>query len=78
MIRTGARGYFLTENYYINSAGEGYVLLLSAGYRWVIKKAGLDFGLFMPYESSLSDVFLIPWVGITIPFGNVPGSEKRK
>lgn len=69
MIRTGARGYFLTENYYI-SAGDGYLLIFSAGYRWIIKKAGMDFGLFMPYENSFDTVLLIPWLGITIPFGN--------
>jgi hypothetical protein len=69
MIRTGARGYFLTENYYI-SAGDGYSLIFSAGYRWIIKKAGMDFGLFMPYDNSFDTIILIPWLGITIPFGN--------
>jgi hypothetical protein len=69
MIRTGAKGYFLTENYYI-SAGDGYLLIFSAGYRWIIKKAGMDFGLFMPYENTFDSLLLIPWLGITIPFGN--------
>ena len=69
MIRTGARGYFLTENYYIGG-GDGYALIFSAGYRWIIKKAGMDFGLFMPYENTFDSIVLIPWLGITIPFGN--------
>jgi len=68
LARTGARGYLITENYYINLDGETLVLL-SAGFRWVIKKAGLDFGLIIPVEQDIS-FFAIPWLGITIPFGN--------
>jgi len=30
----------------------------------------MDFGLFMPYENPFDTVLLIPWPGITIPFGN--------
>jgi hypothetical protein len=68
MVRTGARGYLLTENYYINMDGETLVLL-SAGFRYVIRKAGLDFGLVMPVTQDF--VFIaIPWLGVTIPFGN--------
>jgi hypothetical protein len=68
LARTGARGYLITENYYINMNGETLVLL-SAGYRWVIKKAGLDFGLVMPITEDLT-FFALPWLGLTIPFGN--------
>jgi hypothetical protein len=68
LARTGARGYLITENYYINLDGETLVFL-SVGFRWVIKKAGLDFGLVMPLEQDL-ELFAIPWLGITIPFGN--------
>jgi len=68
LARTGARGYLITENYYINMNGETLVLL-SAGYRWVIKKAGLDFGLVMPITADLTFIAL-PWLGLTIPFGN--------
>jgi hypothetical protein len=67
MARTGARGYLITENYYINMNGET-ILLLSAGFRWVIKKAGLDFGLVMPVEEDIT-FFALPWLGVTIPFG---------
>ena len=70
MARTGARGYLVTENYYIDLGGEGYLLLFSAGFRWIIRKAGLDFGFVMPYESSLENLVFIPWLGVTIPFGN--------
>jgi hypothetical protein len=68
LVRTGARGYLLTENYYINMDGETLVLL-SAGFRWVIRKAGLDFGLIMPVTQDITFI-AIPWLGVTIPFGN--------
>ena len=67
MARTGARGYLITENYYMNIDGDA-IVLLSAGFRWVIKKAGLDFGLVIPREEGLSFI-AIPWLGVTIPFG---------
>ena len=67
LARTGARGYLITENYYINMDGETLVLL-SAGFRWVIRKAGLDFGLVMPLTEDLTFI-AIPWLGVTIPFG---------
>jgi hypothetical protein len=68
LARTGARGYLLTENYYLGMDGETLVIL-SAGYRWVIKKAGLDFGLVMPIAEDLN-FFALPWLGVTIPFGD--------
>lgn len=66
LIRTGPRGYFLTENYFINSGLE-QVGLISLGGRRIIGKAGLDFGAFIPIGV---DTFVaMPWLGITIPFG---------
>ena len=70
MWRTGQRGYLLTENFYISTV-DGDVLLLSFGGRRLIKNAGLDFGLIFPAISE-SSFFAIPWLGITIPFGNRP------
>ncbi|OQX74347.1 MAG: hypothetical protein B6D64_12950 [Bacteroidetes bacterium 4484_276] len=66
MFRTGARGYIISENYYIQANGEPMVIL-SFGGRQIIKKAGLDYGLFIPFSSNL---IALPWLGITIPFGN--------
>jgi len=68
MFRTGARGYFITENYYI-SGEETNVMLISLGGRQIIKKAGLDYGLFIPFSSDMEGFIAIPWLGITIPFG---------
>ncbi len=71
MIRTGARGYIITENYYIGSAGEN-VLILSVGGRRIINRAGLDFGLFTPLVSG-EEFIAIPWLGLTVPIGRIPG-----
>ncbi|MBE9510609.1 MAG: hypothetical protein IMY71_07015 [Bacteroidetes bacterium] len=70
MFRTGARGYFLTENYFIQT-GETTTVILSLGGRQIIKDAGLDYGLLIPIISEMDDFIAIPWLGITIPFGNM-------
>jgi len=68
MIRTGSKGYFLTENYYIPT-GEDYLVLISIGGRRIIKRSGLDFGLFIPIASGMDTFVAIPWLGMTIPIG---------
>jgi hypothetical protein len=68
MLRTGPRGYLLTENYII-STDFGTEFLLLVGGRRIIKNAGIDFGLLMPSTSG-SGFIGIPWLGITVPFGN--------
>ncbi|HMP99031.1 MAG TPA: hypothetical protein PKC24_04565 [Cyclobacteriaceae bacterium] len=47
MIRTSARGYFLTENYFIGTAASP-LIIASVGGRRMIKSTGLDFGFFHP------------------------------
>jgi hypothetical protein len=76
MIRTGQRGYLITENYFIGTADED-AILLSFGGRRLIKNSGLDFGLLFPVNTDGS-FFAIPWLGITIPFGSsyVPKPSK--
>ena len=68
LFRVSSRGYFITENYYINAGGEGLVLV-SLGGRWIIKRAALDFGLVMPV-GDIGEFIAIPLLGFTIPFGN--------
>ena len=75
MWRTGQRGYLLTENFFVSTV-DGDLLLLSFGGRRLIKNAGLDFGLFFPFLTEDS-FFAIPWLGITIPFGNRPSLSTR-
>ncbi len=74
MIRTGPRGYFLTENYFIGADGASLVFL-SAGGRRIIKRTSLDYGLFFPITTD-QDVFIaIPWLGIATPFGTKAKSK---
>ena len=68
IIRTGAKGYFLTENYFIGTP-DNFVVLLSAGGRRIIKNIGLDFGAFVPIGKDVDTFAAIPWLGLTIPFG---------
>jgi hypothetical protein len=67
MIRTGRRGYFISENYLIPS--DPTVFLLSFGGRSVLPKIGIDYGLFMPLYNEMETIFALPWLGITVPFG---------
>jgi hypothetical protein len=68
MIRFGPRGYFLSENYFIQTV-ETTVLIFSLGGRHLIQSAGLDYGLVIPIVSDMGTFIAIPWLGITIPFG---------
>ncbi len=67
MIRTGKRGYFLTENYLIG-AGDETLALLSAGGRRV-GKVSLDYGVIVPLALDLDSFVAIPWLGISVTLG---------
>lgn len=69
MIRTGAKGYFITENYIISTSDDFAVLSMIGGRR-LIKHTGLDFGLMIPIEKDMENFVAIPWLGFTIPFGD--------
>jgi hypothetical protein len=69
IFRLSDRWYFITENYYVNTNGEGFGLLTLGG-RWIIKKAALDFGLVVPVQPDIGFI-AIPWLGFTVPFGKV-------
>lgn len=66
MIRTGKKGYFMTENYFIKT-GESTLFISMIGGRSLIKKVGLDYGLVIPIFSDMEQFVAIPWLGITIP-----------
>jgi len=70
MFRLSPTWYFISENYYFGFEG-GSGGVISAGARWIIKKAALDFGLFTPVGSDSGEFIALPWLGFTIPFGNV-------
>jgi hypothetical protein len=68
MIRTGRRGYFLTENYLVNFWGEN-ILILSVGGRTLWDRFSLDYGLFRPFVKDGGFEFIgFPWLGFVIPF----------
>jgi len=72
--RLSPKTYFVTENYYI-SAGADHALILSAGFRSIINRVGIDYGLFMPFFPDQDFYFALPWLGFTVPF-NVKKSSK--
>lgn len=69
MIRTGPKGYFITENYVITSEGET-LALISLGGRSIIRNIGLDYSLWIPIGGDTGTFIAFPFLGITIPFGS--------
>ena len=68
MVRTGPKGYFLTENYIISTGFETFGLI-SLGGRRLINNVGLDYGLIIPVNSFADGFFAVPWLGLTVPLG---------
>jgi len=78
LVRTGPKGYFVTENYYIDAGGERFVLV-SAGGRRMINRFSLDFALALPFSEQIDSFVAIPFLGFAVPFGNntvKPGGVK--
>jgi hypothetical protein len=67
MIRTGPKGYFITENYFIGTTDKFMVMTMIGGRR-IIKRTGLDFGAIVPLGSEMDGLVVVPWLGFTIPF----------
>lgn len=70
MIRTGPKGYIVSENYYIGM-GQNPFTLISFGGRSLVRKVGVDYGLWIPFSKDMEELFAIPWIGFTVPFGKV-------
>lgn len=67
MLRTGKRGYLISENYII-STGFETIVVLSLGGRFTGKRITLDYGgYFVP---NLGTFAIAPWLSVSIPFGN--------
>ncbi|MDH5604057.1 MAG: hypothetical protein OEY51_08955, partial [Cyclobacteriaceae bacterium] len=66
LVRTGPKGYLLSENMVVLAPNENFSLF-SLGGRRIIKNLGLDFGLFFPVIEN-SEFIAIPWLGLTLPF----------
>jgi hypothetical protein len=76
MLRTGSKGYFVTDNYFIG-IGDNITTLISFGGRSINKRsAGIDYGLIIPVYSGIQRLVAIPWLGITIPFGKKSQGNK--
>ena len=70
MYRLGKKGYFLTENYLISTGYETFGIIALGG-RSVQKKLAVDYGLVLPINTGIGTFIAVPWLSITIPFGNI-------
>jgi len=68
--RTGKRHYLVTENYIFFGDGESLALIWFGG-RFVSKHLAIDYGLITPAGPQVQQWVGIPWLSITVPFGNV-------
>lgn len=75
MVRTGENGYFITENYFIGTA-EDNILLVSLGGRRMVRRVGIDAAVVIPTGFG-GDLIVIPILGLTVPFGKVPGNRNN-
>lgn len=69
MTRLSKKGYFITENYLISTKYETFGIMALGG-RSVQKKLAIDYGLIVPINTGADVLLAIPWLSITIPFGN--------
>lgn len=67
-IRTGKRHYFLTENYFFFGNGEAAAMIWLGG-RFASRHLAIDYGGIIPAGADLSQVIIIPWLSLTVPFG---------
>jgi hypothetical protein len=77
LIRTSPRSYFMSENYYLY-VDDANLFILSMGGRSVIKRIGLDYGLFVPISEDLESFVAIPWLGLTVPLSKPVTSIPNK
>lgn len=67
MYRAKRTIYMLGELYFLPGIDGSGVTLLGA--RWAPENFAVDFGLILPLEET-GDFIGIPWLGVSIPFGN--------
>jgi hypothetical protein len=70
LSRVGRKGYFISENYLIDTGGD-YLFLGMIGGRSMLGSGniGLDYGLVIPITGYMDTFVAIPWLGITVPIG---------
>jgi hypothetical protein len=65
MTRIGRTTYLISENYFF----AGDVNVVSLGIRWAPRNFAVDFALFRPLTGGVDEFIGVPWLGVTIPFG---------
>lgn len=66
MLRTGKRGYVISENYII-STGFETVAIISLGGRFIGKRISIDYGgIYVPNTGVFAAA---PWLSISVPLG---------
>ncbi|WP_233992594.1 hypothetical protein [Salinibacter altiplanensis] len=66
MTRVGRTTYLITENYFFPGVDDAN--LISFGVRWAPENFAVDVALARPLETE-GDFIGLPWLGVTIPFG---------
>lgn len=69
MRRFSSNWYVLSENHFIPVPDDSYQSLISLGMRWAPETFSVDFALVRPAEFDTGGFIGIPWLGVTIPFG---------
>jgi hypothetical protein len=67
MVRTGPKGYFISENYFL-PVDDQFAAVISVGGRTIIRRIGLDYSLWIPFGSDISNLIVLPFLGVSIPF----------
>jgi len=67
MLRTGKRGYVISENYII-ATGFETIAVLSLGGRFTGRRVTFDYGGY--YVPNVGTFAIAPWLSVSIPFGN--------
>lgn len=67
--RIGKRAFLLTENYFVSSGGDVFGMI-SVGGRSLARSVSFDYGLFFPVGGGDGIFIAIPWLSLTVPFGN--------
>ncbi|MBK7358718.1 MAG: hypothetical protein IPI45_08630 [Saprospiraceae bacterium] len=68
IFRTSKKWALLTENYLLAVGDSDSFGFISGGARYMGRKLAIDFGGFIPVTSEIDQLFVLPWLGITVPF----------
>lgn len=67
--RIGKKTYLMSENYFMSFSDESLTLSM-VGFKSLIRKVSIDYGLIIPIYSDMEQWFAMPWLGLTVPFGS--------